>query len=94
MKINLSELEKTIVHILETIKKQNGELITIEKDYYWNIPTVEKYNTYARPQKIDMGQVSFDIEDLNKIQKNADEIIPNFHLKKISAILEAISIQI
>ena len=89
MKVNLEDLQ-SVSKILFRHLKQNGfEVIEIHEDYYWNIPKSEKYDPNRDPSDLDLGQLSDDWNELQKILSSQKEPIA-YHFVWLAAILRVI----
>lgn len=64
MEIEITTLKKAFDAILKNLKKEHGDSIKIDNDYYWDINREEKYNPSETPKNLNMGQISFDIENI------------------------------
>ena len=90
MKIKVNELEKVLSILLTELKEHNGEEIEIDKeDYYWSITKDELYNPYEEPKKLTIGQLSDDIEHVNKLAANNLPPV-SYDFVKLSSIFQII----
>ncbi len=95
MKINIKDL-LDIIHVLENRMKEvyPGGVIDIpDDDYYWSIADDKKYNPAEIPIDFDLGQVSFDWDELIKLKEEADKAgrFPiSYHLGCIAEIFNVI----
>ena len=71
MTLKVNELEKVLNLLISELKKHNGNEIQIDKeDYYWSIKEKELYNPYTKPKELTIGQISEDLEHINKLAVN------------------------
>lgn len=93
MQISIEQLREAIDLLLLKIKESKGDIIEIENDYYWVIDEAELYDPYSEPKEMGLGQLSDDIMELKKLLKSPDDSIIFYHLKIVSEILKALSIE-
>jgi len=64
MKIDVENL-RTISNLLFDHLKKNGfKNISINEDFYWNIPKEKRYDAYEKPADLKLCQLSHDYENL------------------------------
>ena len=76
MDINITHLEALCIKMLERLKTLNNgnDIITIkDTDYYWNIEEDERYNPYEKPVNLNLGQVSYDYEFIQRVLDKDDD---------------------
>ena len=88
--INIDKLQETINILLSELKEKQGNQIELKNDYYWDFDDAELYDVTKDPEDFGIGQLSFDWELIQKVEK--EDLLP-FHILKISHILKAISIE-
>lgn len=91
MKISIDEIQKITSLLLSRLKESRGNEIEITNDYYWDISDEELYNPYEEPKNITLGQLSYDIEEIQRLINSDDAIM--YDLKRLSVIFKAISIE-
>lgn len=89
MKVKISEIEKIALLLLSKLKESKGDEIELSNDFYWDISEEELYNPYEEPKNISLGQLSFDLEEIQRLDKADDAIV--YDLKRLSSILKALS---
>ncbi len=89
MQIDIDELERITIFLLDKFKKVEGSKIEIKGDYYWDIASEEIYNPYAEPQNISLGQLDDDWKVLKQLLKSEDSV--PYDLKRIGAIFTALA---
>ena len=89
MKISIKELKSGFDKIFNNLLDNGIEDIEIHLDYYWNIDESDRYNVEKDPSVFDIGQLSDDYLELQKINSGAAEPIP-FSLVWLSALARAI----
>jgi len=67
MIVRVSELAKISEKLIEHLRDVTGETIDISVDYYWHIPKAEKYDQYEQPSQLNIGQISDDWNELQKL---------------------------
>jgi len=91
MKINIDEIQKITSLLLSKLKESKGNEIEIGNDFYWDISDYELYNPYEEPKNITLGQLSDDLEEIQRLIKSDDAIM--YDLKRLSGILKVLSIE-
>jgi hypothetical protein len=90
MQITINDLESYTQVLFEHLRQLHGTQIDIPYEYYWSIPADMKYDPYKRPSEMTLGQISFDVANLNDVLSGA---IPatTYDLSWLAAILNAIA---
>ncbi len=91
MKVNIDEIQKITIILLSKLKESKGNEIEISNDYYWDISQDELYSPYEEPKNITLGQLSDDLEEVQRLIKSDDAIM--YDLKRLSNILKVLSIE-
>lgn len=89
MEIKVSDLWKISERLFRHLEEAGISSVEINADYYWNISADQVYDPYKEPDQLDMGQLSDDWSDLEKILSNEMEPI-SYNMVDLSAILRAI----
>lgn len=91
MVVLIKDLELAVTLLLAKYRENIGEKVILSKDYYWEIDANEIYDPYERPQNVTLGQLSFDLEEIqNSIAVDGGIA---FDLRKVASILTALSIE-
>lgn len=90
--IRIDDLQKAIILLLSNFKTNIGEVIEIENDFYWDIPSKDLYNPYEEPKQFTLGQLSDDINEVQRLANEPSSVI-SYDLKRISNIIKAMSIE-
>ena len=91
MKICIDEIQKVTSLLLSRLKERRGNIIEITNDYYWDISDEELYIPYEEPKNITLGQLSDDIEEIQRLINSDDAIM--YDLRRLSVIFKAISVE-
>lgn len=91
MKISVDEIQKITLLLLSRLKESRGDEIEVANDYYWDISDEELYNPYEEPKNITLGQLSDDIEEIQRLVNSDDAIM--YDLKRLAVVLKAISVE-
>lgn len=67
MEIKLSDLSQICTRLFFHLEEMGIQTIDVNEDFYWNIPKSELYNPYQNPSELDLGQLSDDWNELQKI---------------------------
>jgi hypothetical protein len=67
IRIPISTLKDAAKVLLAHIEELEGEVVAIEKDYYWTVPPKQLYDVFNEPSELTVGQVSECLERLDAI---------------------------
>nr|WP_199158658.1 hypothetical protein [Pedobacter sp. ASV2] len=90
--IRIDDLQKAIILLLSNFKTNIGDVIEIQNDFYWDIPSKELYNPYEEPKQLTLGQLSDDMNEVKRLTDEPSSAI-SYDLKRISNIIKAMSIE-
>ena len=90
-KLNLKELESLTSYFLLKIRDKYGDEISLKNDFYWDITENELFDTYVVPTNLTIGQISDDIQELNRLVNREGAI--SHDLKRLSVLLKVLSIE-
>ena len=91
MRIDIKKIETITSVLLAKLIEIKGATIELSHDYYWDIPTDDMYNPYQEPKHLTLGQLSDDLEELQRLCESSDDAIP-YDLGRIASILKALSL--
>ena len=72
MKIKVKELREVANILFDHLEECGVSEQEIEHDYYWDIPTSERYDVSIEPSNMTIGQLTDDWAELQKILKSPD----------------------
>jgi hypothetical protein len=75
MNIKIETLEQAFQIILKYLKESGAKSIEVDRDFYWEISEDERYDPYKNPQDFSLGQISSDLEHIQKIANGSEEPI-------------------
>jgi hypothetical protein len=67
MTIDVAELRTITDILLRHLEAANGTRISLERDYYWDIPANQRYLPYCKPSELTLGQLSDDLAETGKL---------------------------
>jgi hypothetical protein len=67
MKITTGELRRAIDVLLAEFEANGVSEWDVDRDYYWDVPSDVRYDPYAHPTQLSLGQLSYDIERVKKL---------------------------
>ncbi|MCP4502396.1 MAG: hypothetical protein GY822_20775 [Deltaproteobacteria bacterium] len=74
MKTNSDELRLIFEALLEHLEESLGTSdFNISDDFYWSTPIESKYDPYAEPKELTLGQLSSDLNELRQIIENPEK---------------------
>lgn len=76
MKISTQEIRNALELILKEYESSGASEWVIEDDFYWDVPTEARYQPYAKPEDLGVGQLSDDMEKLRAISAGDDSPVP------------------
>ena len=89
MKVSVSELRNMSERLFDHLESGGNSQLEIPQDYYWYVPTKERYQPYVEPKGLTLGQLSDDWAELQKIIRGESEPI-DYALVWLSTILRVI----
>jgi hypothetical protein len=66
MNVTTAELRQLCNQLLTHLESNGIHTISVTDDYYWNVPSDQRYNPYEQPGQPDLGQLSDDIRELRR----------------------------
>ena len=91
MKASIDEIEKITLILLSKLRESKGNLIEVNHDFYWDISVNELYNPYEEPKNITLGQLSDDLNEIQRLTKS-DDATP-YDLKRLASIINALGVE-
>jgi hypothetical protein len=91
VKVKIDDIEKVTLLLLSKLKESKGNEIELNNDFYWDISEEELYNPYQEPKNITLGQLSDDLEEIQRLINSDDAI--SYDLKRLASILKVLSIE-
>jgi hypothetical protein len=92
MTVDIEELRAIIAKLLDAVETNEAE-VEIEADYYWDVPNDDRYDRYASPTQLTIGQLSDDWNELKRIGRGEAAALP-YALVWASSILRRIGEQV
>ena len=89
MKVNIHELKNGFNEVFKALIDRGVEEVDLYVDFYWNIDESERYNMDIKPNSLDIGQLSDDYLELQKINLGQSEPMP-YSLVWLSSLARAV----
>ncbi len=89
MRVCISDLRRVTEKLLAHVEQKYGPTVEIDADYYWNIPEDSRLERYEQPSELDLGQLTDDWSEIQKIVLGEKEPI-SYDLVWVSAILRTL----
>lgn len=70
MQITTDEIRGITERLLAHLDESGNGSISVEWDYYWNVPPEQRYDPYRQPDQLTIGQLSDDWAELLGILQN------------------------
>ncbi len=67
MQVSTSDLRTLTEQLISHLEKKGYHSIEVSSDYYWNIAQETRYDPYQEPLEFDLGQLTDDWAELQKI---------------------------
>ena len=93
MRVNLSDLRKLNEQLFSHLEEKGHNDVEVSVDFYWDIPKGNRYDPYRKPEDLNLGQLSCDWKELQRIMKGESEPL-GYALVWISSLLRAIGEEI
>ncbi|WP_104398553.1 hypothetical protein [Vibrio penaeicida] len=75
MLVDVKTLEKAMLAIFDHLKAQGVYSLDIDSDFYWDIVKEQRYDPYQEPSDINLGQLSDNWNEIQKIASGEKEPI-------------------
>ncbi|MFO0961200.1 MAG: hypothetical protein U0800_27785 [Isosphaeraceae bacterium] len=89
MQISTEELIKATEALLVHLRAGGREALEIPHDFYWFVPTDQRYDAYKEPAGLTVGQLSDDWAELRKLAIGEAEPV-NYAFVWLASILRAL----
>lgn len=89
MEIDLNILESAVNKIFSNMRSRGLNNVTLDADFYWNIPSETLYDPYTEPTELNIGQLDEDYENL--VQISNENLLIGHNLKSVAALLRYLS---
>ena len=88
MRIDVGELRRAANILLDHLEATGRGNIDIQNDYYWSIDPEQRYNVYAQPTDLSVGQITDDWAEVRAIANGEKEAI-GYGLTWLASVLRA-----
>jgi hypothetical protein len=65
--MDIDTLERAFQLIFSHLREIQINSVEVDKDFYWDISSDERYDPYQDPKDLSLGQLSSDWEEIQKI---------------------------
>ncbi len=89
MQIQIDDVKQVAELLFKHLEELDIQSLELPVDYYWNIEPDELYEVGVQPSAIDVGQLSDDWGDLQKVMADPDRALAHDFVD-LAAILNAI----
>ncbi|HYH81564.1 MAG TPA: hypothetical protein VEX86_17295 [Longimicrobium sp.] len=93
MQIRIAELREVSEVLFRHLEQNGVDQVDLAQDYYWNVPAGERYDPYQQPAGLDLGQLTDDWRELQRLRSGEREPVA-YGLVWLSAILRAVGEQV
>ena len=92
LRIDTKTLRKALERALDHLDEMGHSSLDLRHDYYWNVPTTQRYDPYENPVELDLGQLSFDLEHIEALASGRRDPVA-YDLVWLASLLRAIGEQ-
>lgn len=92
MRIKVDDLRATAEILFSYLEATGQGEVTIPHDFYWNVPTEGRYDSYEEPTELDVGQLTEDWDRLQNIRQGQSPPVA-YALVWLAAVLRAVGEQ-
>ncbi|RJQ91854.1 hypothetical protein [Amycolatopsis panacis] len=89
LRIPVQQLRTAFELLIQRIADDEGETISLQRDYFWSIAPDVLYNPYAEPGEPGLGQLSESWQHLEDLLKDESLAMPH-HLAWLADLLRAL----
>ncbi|BCQ36913.1 hypothetical protein [Erwinia rhapontici] len=89
MEVDLNVLEGAVNKIFSEMRRKGLGSVSLDTDFYWNIPSEMLYDPYTEPTDLNIGQLEEDYENL--VQMSNKNMLIGHNLKNIAVLLRYLS---
>ncbi|WP_052868705.1 hypothetical protein [Streptomyces niger] len=89
LRVSLAELRESFDVLLHHLETTTGTEVTLDKEYFWSVPSDELYDPANEPSGLTVGQLSESLEHLRDLLADRDRSVA-FHLVWLADVLRAI----
>ncbi|MBP2153023.1 hypothetical protein [Erwinia rhapontici] len=89
MEVDLNVLEGAVNKIFSEMRRKGLGSVSLDTDFYWNIPSEMLYDPYTEPTDLNIGQLDEDYENL--VQMSNKNMLIGHNLKNIAVLLRYLS---
>ena len=89
MDVSIDKLRAAANALLSHLERSGVATVTISEDYYWDVPEQLRYDAFAEPSEHTIGQLSFDIREL-ELMLTGERPLMGFGLVWLAAILRRV----
>lgn len=89
MEVSTRDLREILDKVLDHVEEGGITHLNVERDFYWSIPAESRYDSYATPEDLTVGQLSEDWQNLQAILDGRRDAL-RYALVWLGRILEAV----
>ena len=75
LQISVSELRAATDVMFRHLDELGVQSVTLDKDYYWDIPAGDRYDRHEAPTDHTLGQLSYDVEQVKGLADGSGAVI-------------------
>jgi hypothetical protein len=76
MKITTQEIRRALELLLEDFEVHGATEWEFDEEYYWDVPSDQRYDNYNQPTQLTTGQLTEDMERVRLIARRENAPVP------------------
>ncbi|MFF0344348.1 hypothetical protein [Kribbella sp. NPDC004875] len=93
IQIPIAVLESVAQVLLAHARELEGEVVSVDKDYYWAIPTEQLYDVIHEPSDLTIGQLSECLERIDAIASDPASVT-SYGLVWLAELMRAVGLTV
>jgi hypothetical protein len=89
MRVKTEELRHAALALLQHLDEGGQREFEIDEDFYWEVPTDQRYAPYEKPKELSMGQLSDDWSEVMQMSSGDREVL-GYGLVWLAAVLRRV----
>lgn len=87
--VDIGQMRRALAIAIDEFERTAGSDARLEKDFFWSIPKEERFNPYAQPTEMTVGQIAELIEHVSALDSDPGRATRH-HLVWLGQLLQAL----